>query len=174
MSPIRTFIQRPLFTSMLVLALVVFGVNSFPSIGVDQTPKVDIPVVTINTVLKGADPETVAKNVSEPLEQELNAISGLDTISSYNYESLSVIALEFKLDKDIDVAAQEARDKVNATLAKLPEEIDTPVVQKLDLQAQAIIQLAFTGPLPSRPSPRRRRTSSVPHCSGSPGSGPWT
>jgi len=147
-SPIRTFIQRPLFTSMLVLGLVVFGVNSFPSIGVDQTPKVDIPVVTINTVLKGADPETVAKNVSEPLEQELNAISGLDTISSYNYESLSVIVLEFKLEKDIDVAAQEARDKVNATLSKLPEEIDIPVVQKFDLQAQAIIQLALTGPLP--------------------------
>jgi hydrophobic/amphiphilic exporter-1 (mainly G- bacteria), HAE1 family len=147
-SPIRTFIQRPLFTTMLVMGLVVFGINSFPSIGVDQTPKVDIPVVTVNTVLKGADPETVAKNVSEPLEQELNAISGLDTISSYNYESLSVIVLEFKLDKDIDVAAQEARDKVNATLVKLPEEIDTPVVQKLDLQAQAIIQLALTGPLP--------------------------
>src|SRR5512142_497651 len=133
---------------MLVLGLVVFGVNSFPSIGVDQTPKVDIPVVTITTTLKGADPETVAKNVSEPLEQELNAIAGLDTISSFNYESLSVIVLEFKLDKNIDVAAQEARDKVNATLSKLPTEIDTPVVQKLDLQAQAIVQLALTGPLP--------------------------
>jgi HAE1 family hydrophobic/amphiphilic exporter-1 len=147
-SPIRTFINRPLFTTMLVLGLVVFGINSFPNIGVDQTPKVDIPIVTINTVLKGADPETVAKNVSEPLEQELNAISGLDTITSYNYESVSVIVLEFKLDKNIDVAAQEARDKVNATLAKLPEEIETPIVQKLDLQAQAIIQLALTGPFP--------------------------
>jgi HAE1 family hydrophobic/amphiphilic exporter-1 len=147
-SPIRTFINRPLFTSMLVLGLVVFGVNSFPNIGVDQTPKVDIPVVTINTVLAGADPETVEKNVSQPLEEELNAISGLDTISSFNYESLSVIVLEFKLDKDIDVAAQEARDKVNATLRKLPTEIETPVVQKIDLQAQAIIQLALTGPLP--------------------------
>jgi HAE1 family hydrophobic/amphiphilic exporter-1 len=147
-SPIRTFINRPLFTSMLVLGLVVFGINSFPNIGVDQTPKVDIPIVTITTVLKGADPETVEKNVSEPLERELNAISGLDTISSRNYESLSVIVLEFKLDKDIDVAAQEARDKVNAALAKLPTEIDTPIVQKLDLQAQAILQLALTGPLP--------------------------
>src|SRR5512138_2662790 len=133
---------------MLVLGLVVFGVYAFPSIGVDQTPKVDIPVVTINTVLKGADPETVEKNVSQPMEQELNAISGLDTISSYNYENLSVIVLEFKLDKSIDVAAQEARDKVNATLSKLPEEIETPVVQKLDLQAQALVQLALTGPLP--------------------------
>src|SRR5512138_3325921 len=112
---------------MLVLGLVVFGINSFPKIGVDQTPKVDIPVVTINTVLPGADPETVEKNVTEPLEQELNAISGLDTISSYNYESLSVIVLEFKLDKDIDVAAQEARDKVSGTLSKLPAEIEIPV-----------------------------------------------
>jgi hydrophobic/amphiphilic exporter-1 (mainly G- bacteria), HAE1 family len=147
-SPIRTFIQRPIFTSMLVLALVVFGLRAFPSIGVDQTPKVDIPVVTINTVLKGADPETIEKNVSKPLEEELNAISGLDTISSYNYENVSVIVLEFKLEKNIDVAAQEARDKVNASLSKLPTEIDTPVVQKLDLQAQAIVQLALTGPLP--------------------------
>ena len=148
MSPIRTFINRPLFTSMLVLGLVVFGLNAFPNIGVDQTPKVDIPIVTINTILPGADPETVEKNVTEPLEQELNGIAGLDTISSYNYESLSAIVLEFKLDKDIDVAAQEARDKVSATLSKLPAEIETPVVQKIDLQAQALIQLALTGPLP--------------------------
>ncbi len=148
MSPIRTFVNRPLFTSMLVLGLVVFGINAFPGIGVDQLPRVDVPVVTISTVLKGADPETVAKNVSEPLEQELNGISGLDTIRSQNYDSLSVIVLEFKLDKNIDVASQEARDKVNATLGKLPAEIDTPVVQKLDLQAQALVQLALTGPVP--------------------------
>jgi len=147
-SPIRTFINRPLFTSMLVLGLVVFGIHAFPGIGVDQMPRVDIPIVTITTVLPGADPETVAKNVSEPLEQELNGLAGLDTISSQNYDSLSVIVLEFKLDKDIDIAAQEARDKVNATLSKLPAEIDTPVVQKLDLQAQALLQLALTGPLP--------------------------
>ncbi len=148
MSPIRTFINRPLFTSMLVMGLVVFGINSFPNIGVDQTPKVDIPIVTVNTILAGADPETIEKNVSQPLEQELNAISGLDTISSFNYESLSVIVLEFDLDKDIDVAAQEARDKVSATISKLPAEIETPVVQKIDLQAQALVQLALTGPLP--------------------------
>jgi len=146
-SPIRTFINRPMFTSMLVLALVVFGINAYPRMGVDMTPKVDIPVVTITTILAGADPDTIEKNVSKPLEEALNSLSGLETIRSSNFESVSMVVLEFQLDRNLDLAAQDVRDKVSATLSKLPTEIEQPLVQKLDLQAQALVQLAMTGPL---------------------------
>ena len=148
MSPIRTFIQRPVFTSMLLLAVVVFGLFSYPRIGVDQMPEVEFPIVTVTTVLPGADPETVEKNVSKPLEEALNTISGLDTLRSSNFESVSMVVVRFELDRPVDVAAQDVRDKVQATLSKLPDEIETPVVQKLDLAAMPIVQLAFSGPVP--------------------------
>ena len=82
MDPIRLFIRRPIFTSMLILALVVFGVFSFPKIGVDQLPDIDIPIVVVVTVLPGGDPETIEKNVTEPLEETLNTVPGLDRINS--------------------------------------------------------------------------------------------
>ncbi|WP_242334981.1 MULTISPECIES: efflux RND transporter permease subunit [unclassified Anaeromyxobacter] len=148
MSPIRTFIRRPIFTSMLLLAVVVFGLFSYPRIGVDQMPEVDFPIVTVTTILPGADPETVEENVSKPLEEALNTISGLDTLRSQNFESVSMVVLRFELSKPVDVAAQDVRDKVQATLSKLPKEIETPVVQKLDLGAMPIVQLALSGPVP--------------------------
>ncbi|BDG05353.1 efflux RND transporter permease subunit [Anaeromyxobacter oryzae] len=148
MSPIRTFIQRPIFTSMLLLAVVVFGLFSYPRIGVDQMPDVEFPIVTVTTILPGADPETIEKNVSKPLEEALNTLSGLDTLRSSNYESVSLVVIRFDLGRAVDVAAQDVRDKVQATLSKLPKEIETPVVQKLDLGAMPIVQLAFSGPVP--------------------------
>lgn len=148
MSPIRTFIQRPVFTSMLVLAVVVFGLFSYPKIGVDQMPDVEFPIVTVTTVLPGADPETIEKNVSKPLEEALNTVSGLDTLRSSNFESVSLLVVRFELGRPVDVAAQDIRDKVQATLSKLPKEIETPVVQKLDLNAQPIVQLALSGSAP--------------------------
>ncbi|HTN53630.1 MAG TPA: efflux RND transporter permease subunit [Anaeromyxobacter sp.] len=148
MSPIRTFIQRPIFTSMLLLAVVVFGLFSYPRIGVDQFPDVEFPVVTVTTVLPGADPDIMEKSVSKPLEESLNTLSGLDTLRSSNFESVSMVVIRFDLGRPVDVAAQDVRDKVQATLSQLPKEIQTPVVQKLDLNAQAIVQLALTGPLP--------------------------
>jgi hydrophobic/amphiphilic exporter-1 (mainly G- bacteria), HAE1 family len=147
-SPIRTFIRRPIFTSMLLLAVVVFGLFAYPKIGVDQMPDVDFPIVTITTVLPGADPETVEKNVSKPLEEALNTLSGLETLRSSNFESVSLVVIRFDLGRNVDVAAQDVRDAVQATLSKLPTEIETPVVQKLDMGAQPIVQLAFSGPLP--------------------------
>jgi HAE1 family hydrophobic/amphiphilic exporter-1 len=133
---------------MLMLAVVVFGLFSYPRIGVDQMPDVEFPIVTVTTVLPGADPETVEKNVSKPLEEALNTLSGLDTLRSSNFESVSMVVLRFDLERGVDVAAQDVRDKVQATLSKLPKEIETPVVQKLDLGAMPIVQLALSGPLP--------------------------
>ena len=148
MSPIRTFITRPVFTGMLTLTFVVFGLVAYPKIGVDQMPEVEFPVVTVLTVLPGADPESIERNVTKPLEEALNTLSGLDTLRSVNVDNVSQIVIRFDLDRKVDVAAQDVRDKVQATLSRLPREIQTPVVQKFDIGAAPVATLAFSAQVP--------------------------
>ncbi len=148
MSPIRTFITRPVFTGMLTLVVLVFGLVAYPKIGVDQMPEVEFPIVTVTTVLPGADPESIERNVTKPLEEALNTLSGLDTLRSVNVENVSQIVIRFDLERKVDVAAQDVRDKVQATLSKLPREIQQPVVQKFDIGAAPVATLAFSAPVP--------------------------
>lgn len=126
MDPIKVFITRPVFTAMLIASVVVFGIFAYPKIGVDQFPEIDFPVVTVTTILPGADPGSVERDVSDPLEEAINTLSGLETLKSVNVESVSQIIVMFDLDKPVDIAAQEVRDKVQSTLHKLPSNIDQP------------------------------------------------
>jgi HAE1 family hydrophobic/amphiphilic exporter-1 len=147
-NPIRTFITRPVFTGMLTLAVVVFGLVAYPRIGVDQFPEVEFPIVTVTTILPGADPEAIERTVTEPLEEALNTLPGLDTLRSINVENVSQIVVRFDLERNVDVAAQDVRDKVQATLSRLPREIESPVVEKFDIGAIPVVTLAFSAPLP--------------------------
>ena len=148
MDAIKTFITRPVFTAMLVLAVVVFGLNAYPKMGVDQFPDIDFPVVTVTTVLPGADPESIERDVSDPLEEALNSLGGLETLRSVNVESVSQVVLQFSLEKNVDVAAQDVRDRVQATLSKLPKDADAPIVEKFDVGAAPIVTLALSGAVP--------------------------
>ncbi|MDY7233048.1 efflux RND transporter permease subunit [Hyalangium rubrum] len=145
---LQTFIKRPVFTIMLMAAVVVFGLYAYPRIGVDQFPNVDIPVVTVTTLLPGADPESMEKNVSDPLEEVLNTLNGVDEVSSINLENVSQIIISFKLDTNLDVAAQDVRDRVQATLRSLPDDIEAPVIEKFDIGAAPIVTLSLSGSLP--------------------------
>ncbi|KFE71971.1 efflux RND transporter permease subunit [Hyalangium minutum] len=145
---LETFIKRPVFTIMLMAAVVVFGLYAYPRIGVDQYPNVDIPVVTVTTLLPGADPESIEKNVSDPLEEALNTINGVDELNSINLENISQVTIAFKLGTNVDVAAQDVRDRVQATLRSLPNDIDTPVVEKFDIGSAPILTLSLSGSLP--------------------------
>jgi len=145
MDAIKTFITKPVFTAMLVLAVVVFGLNAYPKMGVDQFPEVDFPVVTVTTVLPGADPESIERDVSDPLEDALNSLGGLESMRSVSVESVSQVVLQFSLEKNVDVAAQDVRDRVQATLSKLPKDADAPVVEKFDVGAAPILTLALSG-----------------------------
>src|SRR5688500_12189362 len=95
-------VRRPVFTWVLVLSLVVIGIASFFGLGVDRFPNVDFPVVIVTTQLPGAAPEQIETEVSEPLEEAVNSISGLDELRSNSFEGLSVVIARFDLDKDID------------------------------------------------------------------------
>ncbi|HXE73979.1 MAG TPA: efflux RND transporter permease subunit, partial [Candidatus Nitrosotenuis sp.] len=138
-------IRRPVFTTVLTSALVLFGVLGYLRMGVDLYPRIEPPVVTIQTTLRGASPEVVDQDVTEVLEGEVGSLEGVETIRSQSTESLSSITVEFALDRDIDVAAQEVRDRVGAARRLLPPEADPPIVSKIDTSASPIMWLAVTG-----------------------------
>src|SRR5574341_2179597 len=133
---------------MLTLAVLTFGLVAYPRIGVDQFPEVEFPFVTVTTVLPGADPEAIERTVTKPLEEAFNTLPGLDRLRSVNVENVSQIIVRFDLERSVDVAAQDIRDRVQATLSKLPQEIQTPVVQKFDIGAIPVAVLAVSAPLP--------------------------
>ena len=137
-------IRRPVFATMLIVALVVIGLNSYRQLGVDYFPKVEFPFVNITTTLRGASPEEVESQVTKPLEEAVNTISGIDALNSTTAEGISVITIEFVLEKDPDVAAQEVRDKINTVLGDLPEDADPPIVEKIATDASPILNLVVS------------------------------
>jgi HAE1 family hydrophobic/amphiphilic exporter-1 len=143
-------VRRPVFASVLILSLTVVGLFAYMSLGVDRFPKVDFPVVTISTTLTGAAPEEMETEVTDKIEEAVNTISGIDTLISQSSDGISVVTVQFELEKDADVAAQEVRDRVNATLANLPKDADPPVIEKIDPDAAPVLSIALSGPAPIR------------------------
>jgi hydrophobe/amphiphile efflux-1 (HAE1) family protein len=130
------------FATVLVLGIAVLGVAGYSQLGVDRFPKVDMPMVSVITRLPGAAPEEVESEISDKLEESLNTISGIEELRSISSEGVSQIFIMFELEKNIDVAAQEVRDKVNIALPDLPRDLDAPVVSKLDPGATPVMYLA--------------------------------
>lgn len=150
MNLIDLTIRRPVFTSVLMLMLVVFGGWAYNKVGVDLYPDVDVPVVTVTAVYPGADPTTIESRVVEPLEEAINGVSGLEELRSTSSENVAVVVAQFALEVNGDQAAQDVRDKVASILAQLPEGVESPVIQKLDLGAQPIISLVLSAPVEIR------------------------
>lgn len=136
-------ISRPVFTTMIMMAIVLFGAIMYRSLSVDQYPEVDLPIVTVVTVYPGADPATIENQVSIPVEDALNTLAGLDELRSVSLPSVSQVVVQFDLGTDINVAAQDIRDAL--ARVELPDQTEEPLIQKVDLGAQAIIQLGVTG-----------------------------
>ena len=130
---------------MLVGSLVVAGWFSYKSLTLDLFPKVDMPVVTVTTTLPGAGPEEMEAQVTKPIEEVINTVSGIDELRSVTREGLSQITVQFHLEKDLGIAAQEVRDKVGSVLAKLPKDTDPPIVEKFDVDATPVLTLTVSG-----------------------------
>ena len=131
----NTSIRQPVFTTMVISAIVVFGLVSYRALGVDLFPKIDFPIITVTTILPGADPETVEIDVTERMEEALNTISGIKSLRSQSAESVSIVIVEFELERDVDAAAQDVRDKVSGIRRDLPDDVDPPVIEKMDPDA---------------------------------------
>jgi multidrug efflux pump len=136
-------IRRPIFAIMLNLLIVLFGVVGYLRLPVRELPDVDPPIVTVTTIYAGASAEIMEAEVTERLEQEINTIPGIKTLVSTSREEVSQITIRFHLDRDVDVAAQDVRDRVARARALMPEDIEEPIVAKQDANAQEVMWIAL-------------------------------
>ena len=145
-----TSVKRPVFATMVILALVVLGIVSYPSIGVDLFPKVDFPIVTVSTTLKGASPEVMDVDVTDLIEGSVNTINGVKSITSSSYEGVARTTIEFVLERDIDLAVQDVREKISLIRNQLPADVDEPRIRKVDPDATPILWMNISGNKPVR------------------------
>ncbi len=138
-------IRRPVFATMMIMSLVVLGLFSFIKLNVDLYPDVDIPVVVITTILPGAGPEQIETDVTKIIEDAVNPVEGVDFIQSTSQENVSLVVITFKLEIDGKDAAQNVREKISAIRAKLPADIEDPVIQRYDPASFPIMSLSVAG-----------------------------
>jgi multidrug efflux pump subunit AcrB len=141
-------VRRPVFATMLIAALTVIGGVSFFVLGVDRYPRIDIPVVSVNTTNPGATPESVETEITDRIEAAVNTVAGIDELRSSSSEGSSRVTITFDLSKNPDVAAQEVRAKVDPVIRDLPETSDPPIVQKQDPDSTPVILYSISGPMP--------------------------
>lgn len=139
-------IERPVLTTVMMAGILLVGWLGYRGLPVRELPKIDVPVVSVSTVLPGASPEVVETEVTEILEGEINTVEGIRNLTSVSGEGASVITAEFELSRNIDLALQDVRDKVSRVRGQLPSDVEEPVVAKLDPDAQPIIWLTLQNP----------------------------
>ena len=137
-------IRRPVFASVLSLLILLVGIVSFNGLTVREYPKIDEPTVTVSTRFGGASSEVIESQVTKPLEDSLAGIEGLDVITSISRQEQSQITVRFKLERDPDSAAADVRDKVSRVRQRLPQDVDEPVIAKVEADASPVIWLALT------------------------------
>ncbi|WP_332303031.1 efflux RND transporter permease subunit [Rhizobium sp. GR12] len=140
----RISVTHPVFATMMMVALLVMGLFSLQRLGLDLYPNVDIPVVVVVTAYPGATPETVETELTRPVEDALNAIGGLDEITSTSYGARSVVIAKFKLEVQGATAAQDVRDKIAAIEANFPDDARKPAISRFDPAAEPILSVAIS------------------------------
>lgn len=143
---IKTSVYRPILMLMVLTTFVVFGFYTFRLTGINMMPDIDIPYVTVQIVYPGAGPTEIESSVIEKLEDPLSLIDGIDEVMAVSGEGFCIFTLKFNMGTDINVAATDVKDKIDATLSDLPSEIEDPIVSKLDIGDKPIVNLALLGP----------------------------
>ncbi|MCX6947841.1 MAG: efflux RND transporter permease subunit [Verrucomicrobia bacterium] len=139
-------IRRPIAAVMLNLALAVIGIVGLSRLPVRELPDIDPPVVSVTTIYPGANAELVEADVTEPMEQEINNIPGIKILRSESREQVSAITIEFELNRNVDIGAQDIRDRISRVRDKLPQDIKEPIVAKQDADAQEVMWVALSSP----------------------------
>ncbi len=138
-------IKRPVFAAMIILALVVVGASSYFRLGVDRFPEVDLPTVAVRTTLPGGSPEEVESLISDVIEEAVNTVEGIRELRSISGQGSSVIIATFDLSRDIDVAAQDVRDRVATVVRRLPTDVEPPFISKFDNENAPVLSIALAG-----------------------------
>lgn len=139
-------VARPVFATMMALALVILGGVSYTRLGIDRQPAVDLPTVRVRATLPGASPEDVEVELSDRIEEEVNTVAGIDQLRSISGSGSAVVIATFGLDRDIDVAAQDVRDRVSGVVRDLPTGTDPPTVAKANAEGDPVFTVALFGP----------------------------
>ncbi|HZE69606.1 MAG TPA: efflux RND transporter permease subunit [Pyrinomonadaceae bacterium] len=139
-------VRRPVFATMLILSLVVVGLFSYKSLGVDLFPKIDLPTITVTVVNPGASPQEIETEITDKVEGAVNTVSGIDELRSTSVEGVSQVFITFLLEKNPDIAAQEVRNKIDLIVNDLPVTAEQPIVQKLDTDAAPVVRIAVSAP----------------------------
>ena len=142
---LEVFVRRPVFTTMIIATLVVLGLASFVQLGVDIFPKVDLPTITITTRLPGASPEEIESQITKPIEEVVNTISGLDELRSSTIEGQSQVFVTFVLERNVQEAANDVREKVGTVLSRFPTGTESPIVEKADPDSAPILAVVVSG-----------------------------
>jgi hydrophobic/amphiphilic exporter-1 (mainly G- bacteria), HAE1 family len=140
----KIFILRPIATTVLVAAIVIFGLIAFRTLPVNELPNVDFPTVQVTAELRGANPEVMASTVATPLERQFSTIAGVETMNSTNTTGRTRITLQFSLERDIDSAAQDVQTAISQAMRRLPEDIDPPTLRKVNPGDNSILFLALS------------------------------
>lgn len=143
-------IRRPVFAAMLILALVVVGGTSYFRLGVDRLPSVDLPTVRVSTSLPGASPAEVEAQISRPIEEVVNTVAGISELRSISGQGNSIVIVTFELDRDIESATQDVRDRVATVVRRLPREAQPPVISKFDNDQSPVLTISLSGERPLR------------------------
>jgi HAE1 family hydrophobic/amphiphilic exporter-1 len=146
---IELCIKRPILTLMLTLSLIVFGVLGYNQLGIDQFPSMEFPIVTVTAQLEGAAPEVMEEDVTEILEENINTIGGLRSLSSTTLQGAATVVAEFELERDLDQATQDVRDKVARARWQLPKELEPPVVDKINMSNRPILWIPLQSDRPA-------------------------
>src|SRR5687768_663089 len=137
-------IRRPVFATMIVLSLVVVGAASFFNLGVDRFPSVDLPTVSVRIGLPGGSPEEVESLITQQVEEVVNTVDGIDELRSITGQGMSIVIAPLMLDRDVEAAAQDVRDRVSALGRRLPDDATPPVVQKFDIGSTPVLSISLT------------------------------
>ncbi len=145
MSLIDICVRRPVFATMLIVSLVVMGLASFRELGLDVFPKVDLPTVTVTTKLEGASPEEIESNITKRIEEAVNTINGIDELRSTTIEGQSQVFVTFVLERKIDEAANDVREKVGTVVSQFPQGTEAPSIEKFDPDSAPVVAIVVSG-----------------------------
>lgn len=141
--------KRPVLITTVTVVFILFGISSYFSLNIDSFPEVKVPFITITTLFPGAGPKDVENLITKKIEDEISTISGIDRITSYSMDNASIVLIQFKLAKNVDIANQEIKDKIDKIINDLPTEAKKPIIQKVDILSFPIMDLVVSGSISS-------------------------
>src|SRR3954470_10223210 len=165
-------IKNPVFAVMLSSAMIIFGYLGYQRLGISQFPEIDFPVVSITTYREAADPEMMDFDVTDFIEDAISSVEGIDYVQSTSTAGVAVTTVFFRLSRDIDAAMQDVQNAVSAAMNKLPNDIDPPIISKVNFNKFPVIWLSVHGPRPIQElndivdTRLKQQIETIPGCGG--------